>query len=435
MLKAPITGWIVALIGAVWALWPADHGLRRWVSVSIEEPTPLFKQLQAGEVDLTKKEHLDWSKLNVHASVYSIPDVTATTDSRSDGDLNVKDPCVFHRILVATITKGTRWLPGDRLVWTRLFVQPINFSFAGYTVAETENRTVKIATLETSSTKRLSSANGAVSDETTTKTDSDVNAEYEKLGIDITPNWMSIFRESERNLDVTGNTLLRLSMKETDPTKTACPAEGKDAEDAHVDILVTEVKNDTTSVADLDHPSKASITHLPLPHFVHCPLVAKVWMLYEERAIIKGRSQYSESSQDVTLVRDGEAVGPVVIVPADDVSPAVWRVRVVNKEAKGPETSKYLRAHVTNGTPRDVVFTSLEPASELSRLLRLISVNVAGDDKGAQVSGLTFDFDKDSSFVPVRSSETPNENCPLNDSKSGVAQLNGDPSSLVPQSK
>ena len=71
----------------------------------------------------------------------------------SDGD---KDPFQFQRTLVATVTKGTDWSPGDRMEWTRVFALPINFVFAGYTVAATENETVRIASLEATRAQKVS---------------------------------------------------------------------------------------------------------------------------------------------------------------------------------------------------------------------------------------------------------------------------------------
>ena len=57
---------------------------------------------------------------------------------------------------MATVAKGLEWNPGDRMIWTRIFVQPINFAFAGYTVAATDNETVKIASLEATSSRKFS---------------------------------------------------------------------------------------------------------------------------------------------------------------------------------------------------------------------------------------------------------------------------------------
>jgi hypothetical protein len=53
---------------------------------------------------------------------------------RRDGE---RDPFRFDRVLVANVAEGVCREPGDRMVWTRVLVEPINFEFAGYSVAET----------------------------------------------------------------------------------------------------------------------------------------------------------------------------------------------------------------------------------------------------------------------------------------------------------
>lgn len=71
-------------------------------------------------------------------------------------DVPRKDPYRAERVLIATVAKGLDDEPGNRLLWTRIFIQPINFRFAGYTVAATDNRTVRIATIEDTANAKLS---------------------------------------------------------------------------------------------------------------------------------------------------------------------------------------------------------------------------------------------------------------------------------------
>ncbi len=51
-------------------------------------------------------------------------------------------------------------------------------------------------------------------------------------------------------------------------------------------------------------------------------------MLYEERHIDSGRDSYDESKQNVTMVHDAEDKQDVDIVSADEVSPAVWSLKL-----------------------------------------------------------------------------------------------------------
>ena len=98
------------------------------------------------------------------------------------------------------------------MMWTRVFIQPINFSFAGYTVADTDNVTVKVTSMEATKTQKLSADLGLTvpgldegpkmsvspSNERTIKTTSDISAHYEKLGIDI-PTQFSPDSQRKRN--------------------------------------------------------------------------------------------------------------------------------------------------------------------------------------------------------------------------------------------
>ena len=124
----------------------------------------------------------------------------ALVDENSSGPL---DPFHFDRILVATVTKGVDSDSGDRMMWTRVFVQPINFRFAGYTVAATENETANIANIESTKSRKLSaqlglsvpglrglSASISPSDEHTINTKSEITAQYERLGVDIMPEFL-----------------------------------------------------------------------------------------------------------------------------------------------------------------------------------------------------------------------------------------------------
>jgi hypothetical protein len=51
-------------------------------------------------------------------------------------------------------------------------------------------------------------------------------------------------------------------------------------------------------------------------------------MLYEQRHIEAGRKFYDESRQTVRFVRDAEQKVDVEIASADDISPAVWTLKI-----------------------------------------------------------------------------------------------------------
>jgi hypothetical protein len=292
----------------------------------------------------------------------------------SHEEIERKDPYRADRVLVATVAKGVGASPGDRLLWSRVFVQPINFEFAGYTVAQTDNRTVKVQGVESTQSTRsgvdaslpgLAKANASSSVEQTRKTTAEVNEQYENLGIDIRPDFLRIIRESTAGGDVVGNAKVELSIL-TDPlTIWKGAPEGADIPLPKEVLFVANahLMDGVRYVA----PADAKMTVLPQSALPHCPLKAKVWMLYEARRITRGGAHRSEGLQHVELVKGADAVREVEIVRADDIAPAVWSVRTLQEDGK---VGAPLTARTEGGVDRELVFTDYVTASELTHWLR-----------------------------------------------------------------
>jgi hypothetical protein len=482
---------VVVGLAVWWRSGARDHGPTRWEGGGWATETDWFRALvklpEAGpSVRLLgffdaaaeiKTRVTDWSR--PHVAIYSVPAPTPsqplpnlrdlgetgqahaidflarypTREKQTLAELQValrdkkdsipgeKDPFRFDRILVASVAKGTDWNPGDRMMWTRVFVEPINFSFAGYTVAATENKQVKVTSVEATNTKKISAEIGLAipelegskvnlspSDERTVKTTSDVTAQYENLGIDITPQFLKITRESEIGGNAIGNTLISLSVV-TDPTviQRRYPREIDDAEKRRsLEDVVLQVMGvhleDENGELDKDH---ASITVMPQTPIPHCALRARIWMLYEERQIDEGGQYYEEARQTVKFLRDADQPRDVDFINPDDVSPAVWSIKLVENEAtklaeneatkkqkkngKNDATppqpnvdknqaTQVLGAHIKNGSDvgasRELVFTDYAQASKLAHWIR--------GHKEHQIRHLIFDYDGRYSLVPVK---------------------------------
>ncbi len=452
LITRPGTGWIVlaavvlfAFVGYELFGGRSAPDPRRWAHVLVQKQPGFDSQL--------KVDGTDWSE--PHLSAYSIatlkpPHVNPTLRDLADhgqaqaidylamstkdsphqwtellaaladpNDLKPgeKDPFKFDRTFVATVTKGADWLPGDRMVWTRIFIQPLNFNFTGYTVAATENETVKIASVEATSTRKFSAdigltipgvegpkASGGPSSENTVKATSDINAQYEKLGIDIEREFLRIVRESETGGDVLGNTTVALSVVTDPATIYGRKADSRVQEtEKELVLLVTQVNADAPGSGK----AKDAIAVLPQPLVPHCPLTANVWMLYEERKIDTGHDHYSEGQQRVTLLRRYDKSKHAVMVPADEVSPAVWSIQIMpDAEKTNPsESVKFVHANVDKGQARELVFTDFGMASRLAHVLRLYSVDHNGSDKEATLGNLNFDYPKGASFLPFKTSD------------------------------
>jgi hypothetical protein len=428
---------------AAWWKGRDDHEARRWKDGGKAVPSTAFNNLLHGQTDPgpIPLKPVDWGK--PHVAVYSVPgprpprehptlrdladsgqthaidfllknpksaakswaELQSTLTGASDADAEGHDPFRFDRVLVATVAKGANWDPGDRMVWTRVLVQPINFAFAGYKVAETENETLKVTSVEATKTRKFSANLGLTipglegpkadlgpSSEHAIKTTADVNAQYEKLGIDILPQFLRIVRESETGGDVVGNTKLSLSVV-TDPATIRKTHPKDQAKEVPVDNVVLLVKSThlEDGASELDLTNGASIKVSPLAALPHCPLLARVWMLYEQRHIDSGREYYDESQQTVSLFRDVDEQKDVEIVSADDVSPAVWSIQIL---ASGENRQHQLHARVANGGWRDLVFTDYSQASNFAHWLRTT--------RAAKLPPLEFDYENGASLSPFK---------------------------------
>lgn len=283
-----------------------------------------------------------------------------------------RDPYRFDRVLVASVIKGIDSLPGDRLVWTRILIQPINFRFVGYSVAETINQSIKVAAVEETNGRKLSASLGVAAEtgpkieantgadlEKSIQSNADINQQYEELSIDITPQFLRVYRESERGGDVAGNTLITLSAV-TDPETIRGETIGASEER---NLVLIGANPHLSSGTTLLKPEEASIEVRPQQMLPHCPLKARIWMLYEVRQITdKTRQNYDEGAQDVALTRDAQEQIRAAVVPADDVSPGVWRIRLANGDL--------LTAYAEGGQARPLVFTDYGTAADLAHWLR-----------------------------------------------------------------
>jgi hypothetical protein len=274
------------------------------------------------------------------------------------------------------------------MIWTRIIVQPINFSFAGYSVVATENETLKVTSIEKTDSRKVSADLSATlpgsetqkitvapSNERTVKSTSDISAPYEKLGIDIMPFFLRIIRESETGTDAVGNTRLALTIvtdpdmiwNETPPLPAATfPAISQNQhrqDDKPIELLVRHFEEKAT-----DKPPKPMLDLLPQVWVPHCPLRARVWMLYEKREVRSGREFYEEGKQIVKLMRHAEDKQDIDIMSADEVSPAVWTLM----RCAGGRCQDLMASLVTGPewAARKLVFTDYSIAIRLAHWLK-----------------------------------------------------------------
>jgi hypothetical protein len=302
----------------------------------------------------------------------------ALTDSEEPGE---KDPFLFERVLVATVSRGAIWLPGDRMVRTQVEVIPSNCEFAAYTIAATDNETVKVSSVEATDTRKLPSdvglkfpglgevqIGGLPGRESSVKTTSEVSSQFEQLGVDIKPNDLRINRESGVGGDVVGNTRIALSVT-TDGVQImkGATVPGSGAPRDQIVLAVTGLN------LEGEAPSMDVVPLVPLPH---CALRAAVHVFYEQRHILSGREFYDEAKHEVTFVHSKDDQQDVSVVGADDVSPFVWSIQIVapHKEPDddwGEGKMSALRARTSeSGAFRLIVFSDYGRAVKLAHWVR-----------------------------------------------------------------
>ena len=130
--------------------------------------------------------------------------------------------------------------------------------------------------------------------------------------------------------------------------------------------------------------------------------MADVWMLYEIRTIKKRRDSFVEGDQTVDLVKDSYDVGPVVLVPADDISPAVWTIKKTDPNKKSAEDGdEDVTAKLQNGTERRLVFTDALTATQVAHWIKL-QLSKTDPHLTDQSSNLAFIASKDSTLTPFK---------------------------------
>lgn len=301
----------------------------------------------------------------------------------------------YKRTLVANVTKGWDAVPGERLVWTWIDMRPLNFSFDGYTVLATDNQLLNIAQITNATTASANASLGKTGSETTATTTAgspiskvltdvagstaglggslsntytttaSINQQYLKLGADIVPGELRIFRESERNLDVAGNTLIALTLK-LDPSKWT---------DVGMETSLRVLKQDLAKPdGTLGEPADVTLELAQNEAPPRCALQALVTLHYQTRRPRNGRS-YVEGQQTVTYARASTDPMVVDIVPADEVRKPAWRVYA----KAAPTIALHASGPFENDLPID--FATYEQARNFVIWLTRMGPKILGKDE------------------------------------------------------
>jgi hypothetical protein len=160
------------------------------------------------------------------------------------------------------------------------------------------------------------SVSGSLSNQYTTS--ANILQQYEQLGVDIVPTFLRIYRESERNQDAAGNTIIKLSVL-ADPRLLTS--------EIAASTRVVEGSNPKLTKAGVPLSAKAASLDVELIESpLHCPLRAKARLLYEIRKITGNERIYIEGDQVVIVEQHATPWREFVVVSADDVVPAAFGI-------------------------------------------------------------------------------------------------------------
>lgn len=284
------------------------------------------------------------------------------------GDKGTDDRTKIARALVVSINKGLASLPGDRLMRTTVTITPATdagaspFVFAGYSIAATDNKVQSIAHLEDETDLSLKGSlapkiggfgdNGVeASVGRTKKATVDMSAQYENLNVDILPDRLTITRESERGLDVVGNTLVSLTL--------AAPPS---ADSPQYFIASSQKLFEAGKALTAD---KATFAISPLKVFADRDLRVNVTLSYVLRRVVNGREYYTEGKQSVQVVADTipAPADSTVLVRAADAQPTLYMVCV------RATPHRAVSATTVNGQIRVVTYDELDDARAMATWL------------------------------------------------------------------
>ncbi|HEY0412349.1 MAG TPA: hypothetical protein VGD66_04325 [Allosphingosinicella sp.] len=385
----------LGLLGLSACAHPED---RRWLRTEIpaELPTDELPQVQVysvataappGKIRLTELSDRGQAALiealaKTNADAATLRSLVAAPLASGGDGSGLVDRTQLDRTLIISVSKGVAAEPGDRLMRTIVTITPHRdagqrrppFEFAGYTIAATDNKTQNIAHLETKSDASLTatisptikgtgdnSLVGALSRSHTTT--ADIAQQYENLNIDITPERLIVTRESERGLDVVGNTIIALTL--ATPPRTSQPTA----------FLASDVKFHDKGKAL--PPKTASFTLRPLQYLPACPLRADVRLRYQLRHIVTGREYYTEGKQTASIVSDTIELPNQILVRPEDAQGQLYQIKIYRHRVEDGA----IIATTVDGGQQPLLFDDYAEASRVAAWMKGRRDTVIGPDR------------------------------------------------------
>lgn len=268
------------------------------------------------------------------------------------------DTTSFDRTLVITVSKQG-FQPADRLVRTEIDITPTDdqpFQFSDYSATATTYGSVNIETLGATTTasrgieidpsftgKLVGSAKLTAGSSETYTDQATIAVQDEVLTVYKKNRSLVVYRESERNADLTGTTLVKLNFQ-IDKQKS-----GDVEEWAVTDLKLIDEKLNTPLA-----PDKASIG-LKFARFAKPkPLKVDAVLRYVVRHVVKGQETYTESDDDVLFI-DGTVQRTCTLITASTLNISRWYV-----ESQVPGNAAPTPIQLEDATGNAVAFAFLD---------------------------------------------------------------------------
>ena len=273
------------------------------------------------------------------------------------------------RLLVVTLTRPGSYAPADRIARVVVRILPVDFTFSGYTLAQTARTTVNVTALTRSNGLEEDLSVGAPTGAPITgsaglkatsnnQTVTPLTEAPETLTVDVIPSCMRIVQEGAHSVDLTGNIKISTQLvTQTKPDNTGCdfggvaqPSDVVAAPGQPATYLWPTVPSSATPnlyyVADSGLSFKNGAPEFKkgspagaVRAYPSRPLTARVLLEFWLRRVTTEARSYDESVQDVQLLHGfGDTCQPVM--PVSQLMPPLYQLA-------GPEKA--------NGDPPDVV--------------------------------------------------------------------------------
>ena len=292
------------------------------------------------------------------------------------------------RLMILTLTRPTSFAPGDRIMRAVVRVQPLNFTFGGYSVVQTDRQTVDVTTLARTSTTTgsisVSAPSGApiggtagLQAQRQVGTTTKLTEAPEKLTVDMVPSCMRVVQEGAHSVDITGNIRIALSLlTEARPEPSEC---NLDSGDNTRMTTSTPIMNELF-VADAGLRFKDGRPELgagrsggALRAYPGQALAARVTWEYVVRHIEAGGSSYDEGEHSVALVSGANFDCQTVLTRGQFLPPLYAVYQSENAPRRG-ETVQIGRGR----SPADLVFTTMDAARNAAGWINSAQPSVFG---------------------------------------------------------